>query len=373
MNYDEHIRTELLQWEKAKRLHPLEQLFWECTLRCNLNCRHCGSDCRTVSLAKDMPLEDFVPVLDELAEKTDASGIMVVTTGGEPLMRKDILDIGRAIRERGFLWGMVSNGMLLTENMLDNLINAGLQSLSLSIDGFEEEHNWMRGNPNSFGRVVSAIKMLAARNITWDVITCVNNKNIDTLPAFHDFLYSIGVRQWRIFTVFPAGRAVGDAEMKLSPKDMRRVMDFIVAVRKYGKIDLEYSCEGFLGEYEHKVRKERFCCISGVHVASIRGNGDISGCLSMRNNYTQGNIYKDSFVDVWNNRFQKFRDREWMKTGGCTDCKVWDLCEGNGMHLRDDDGNLLLCNLKQFLRTDIQSLVQVYSPRSAQSPRSRLR
>ena len=93
----------------------------------------------------------------------------------------------------------------------------------------------------------------------------------------------------------------------------------------------------------------------------------------MRNNYTQGNIYKDSFVDVWNNRFQKFRDREWMKTGVCTDCKVWDLCEGNGMHLRDDDGNLLLCNLKQCLRTDIQSLVLVYSPRSAQSPRSRLR
>lgn len=148
--------------------------------------------------------------------------------------------------------------------------------------------------------------------------------------------------------MFPAGRAVGDAEMKLSPKDMRRVMDFIVAVRKYGKIDLEYSCEGFLGEYEYKVRKEGFRCISGVHVASIRCNGDISGCLSMRNNYTQGNIYKDSFVDVWNNRFHKFRNREWMKTGICSDCKAWDLCEGNGMHLRDDDGNLLLCNLHEI-------------------------
>ena len=137
MNAEERIRKELSEWDEAKRLHPLEQLFWECTLRCNLNCRHCGSDCRAVSSAKDMPLEDFVPVLDELAGKMDASYIMVVTTGGEPLMRKDILDIGRAIRERGFLWGMVSNGMLLTEDMLDKLINAGLQSLSLSIDGFE--------------------------------------------------------------------------------------------------------------------------------------------------------------------------------------------------------------------------------------------
>ena len=319
MNNDEHVGMELLQWENAKRLHPLEQLFWECTLHCNLNCRHCGSDCKAVSLVKDMPLEDFVPVLDELAEKMDASDVMVVTTGGEPLIRKDILDIGRAIRVRGFLWGMVSNGMLLTEDMFGKLTEAGLQSLSLSIDGFEEEHNWMRGNPDSFERVVSSIRMLAGSRITWDVITCVNQRNINSLPAFHDFLYSIGVRHWRIFTVFPAGRAVGDVEMKLSPKDMRRVMDFIVAVRKYGKIDLEYSCEGFLGEYEYKVRKERFSCISGVHVASIRSNGDISGCLSMRNNYTQGNIYKDSFVDVWHNRFQKFRDREWMKKVECAD------------------------------------------------------
>ena len=203
MNNYEHVGMELLQWENAKRLHPLEQLFWECTLRCNLNCRHCGSDCKAVSLVKDMPLEDFVPVLDELAEKMDASDVMVVTTGGEPLIRKDILDIGRAIRERGFLWGMVSNGMLLTEDMFGKLTEAGLQSLSLSIDGFEEEHNWMRGNP-------------------------------------------------------------------------------------------------------------------------------------------------DSFVDVWNNRFQKFRDREWMKKGECADCKAWELCEGNGMHLRDDDGNLLLCNFHEI-------------------------
>lgn len=171
MNNDEHVGMELLQWENAKRLHPLEQLFWECTLRCNLNCRHCGSGCKAVSLVKDMPLEDFVPVLDELAEKMDASDVMVVTTGGEPLIRKDILDIGRAIRERGFLWGMVSNGMLLTEDMFGKLTEAGLQSLSLSIDGFEEEHNWMRGNPDSFERVVSSIRMLAGSRITWDVIT----------------------------------------------------------------------------------------------------------------------------------------------------------------------------------------------------------
>ena len=75
---------------------------------------------------------------------------------------------------------------------------------------------------------------------------------------------------------------------------------------------------------------------------------NIAGCLSMRSNYTQGNIYKNSFVEVWNNRFLKFRNREWMKTGVCSDCKAWDLCEGNGMHLRDDDGNLLLCNLHEM-------------------------
>ena len=95
--------------------HPLRQLFWECTLRCNLSCRHCGSDCRVQSTLKDMPLADFCRVLDRVKEVYDSHKVMINVTGGEPLMRPDLERCGRAFYEREFPWGMVTNGLALTE------------------------------------------------------------------------------------------------------------------------------------------------------------------------------------------------------------------------------------------------------------------
>ncbi|MCD8297069.1 MAG: TIGR04133 family radical SAM/SPASM protein [Prevotella sp.] len=328
-----------------KKRHTLQQLFWECTLRCNLHCQHCGSDCKIDELAKDMPLNDFLPVLDEVAKFALPRRVLVITTGGEPLVRSDIAECGREITRRGFMWGMVSNGLLLTEEKLDQLIGAGLRTIAISLDGFEDAHNWMRGNEHSFEKAVNAIKALTRRFITWDVITCVNQRNYDSLNDFKDFLISIGVRQWRIFTVFPGGRAKNNADLQLSSEQTRQLMDFIVKTREEGRIALSFSCEGFLGYYEHRVRDYQFFCQAGINVASILSDGSISGCLSIRSDYNQGNIYRDSFAEIWNRRFEKYRNREWMRNGDCADCKFWHYCEGNGMHLRDSNGELLRCNL----------------------------
>ena len=93
--------------------HELHQLFWECTLRCNLNCRHCGSDCRMLSEQDDMPFADFAKVLDEIREHMDPSKVMVITTGGEPTVRRDLAECGREITKRGFVWGL-RNSMSLS-------------------------------------------------------------------------------------------------------------------------------------------------------------------------------------------------------------------------------------------------------------------
>ena len=99
-------RAGLELWRQRERLlarqHPLQQLFWECTLRCNLHCRHCGSDCKVTAGQQDMPKEDFIRVLDSIAAKTDPHQVFVILSGGEPLMRDDLEDCGRAIYERGF-------------------------------------------------------------------------------------------------------------------------------------------------------------------------------------------------------------------------------------------------------------------------------
>lgn len=330
--------------------HPLRQLFWECTLRCNLSCRHCGSDCKTKSDSADMPLEDFLKVLDNVAQHTDPHHVNIVITGGEPLMRHDLERCGREIYRRGFPWGMVTNGYALTEERFRSLRSSGLHSITVSLDGLETEHNWMRGREGSWKRAADAIRIIAESGITSDVVTCVNARNIGKLSDIKAFLVGLGVRKWRIFTVFPQGRAKDDPEMSLTGAQLRQVMDFIVATRKEGRIGCNFACEGFLGPYEGKVRDYYFSCIAGVNVASVLADGSISACSSIRSGYHQGNIHDDDFWSVWTEGFGQYRDRSWMRMDECADCRYFRYCRGNGMHLRDEDGHLVQCLLNRMGR-----------------------
>ena len=295
-------------------------------------------------MPQDMPFSDFARVLDQIVLENEPSKIMIITTGGEPLVRKDIVECGREITCRGFIWGMVSNGMLLDTQKLQQLINAGLKTIAISLDGFESEHNWMRGNGNSFCRAVNAIKALTNSDITWDVITCVNARNFSSLSKFKDFLLGIGVTHWRLFTVFPMGRAANNMDLQLTSEQFRLLMEFIKEERGKGDIRVSYSCEGYLGDYEQNVRNYPFFCGAGINTASVRYDGAISGCLSIRSKFDQGNIYNDNFMDVWNNRFDVFRNRKWMKQGTCSNCTMWNLCRGGAMHLRKEDGEMLACS-----------------------------
>ena len=333
-----------------EQLHPLKTLFWECTLRCNMSCRHCGSDCKVAPAVKDMPAEDFLKVIDSITPHVDPHKTFIIFTGGEALLRNDLEEVGLELYRREYPWGVVTNGFLLDAKRLDSLLASGMHSITVSIDGFEEQHNWIRRHPQSFEKATQAIRLLTqTKGILWDVVTCVNPRSYPTLREFKEYLISLGVPAWRVFSIFPMGRAASDPDLQLTDEQYRGILDFIKDCRENdSRIDVSYSCEGFLGDYEEKVRDHFFYCRSGVEVASIRCDGGISGCTSVRSNMDQGNIYRDDFWDVWQNRFQVMRDRSWAKKGQCKDCKVWRYCEGSGLHLYDDNGNLLACHYSKI-------------------------
>ncbi len=347
---------ERLRRRNLKQLHPLHQLFWESTLRCNVHCLHCGSDCIASVETPDMPAEDFLHVIDtEVTPHVDPRTVMVVISGGEPLMRKDLAEVGRALKQRGYPWGMVTNGVALTEAKFRELREAGLRSITVSCDGLEQDHIWLRQHPKAFEGATRAIRLIAADSqrqdlpsLAWDVVTCVNQRTIDHLPAIRDMLWSLGVRDWRVFGIDPMGRAAQNPELILTDDQFKYLMDFIAAEREAGR-HVSYSCEGYLGTYEGRVRDHLYQCVAGISVASILIDGSISACTSIRGKYYQGNIYRDSFWDVWEHGFKPYRDRSWMRqTEPCKDCKAFSFCEGNGMHLRREDGSLMLCHLHRL-------------------------
>ena len=285
--------------------HRLDTLFWECTLRCNLSCRHCGSDCRVDPGVPDMPLEDFLRVLDEeVTPHVDPASVLVIFSGGEVLVREDLELAGREVSRRGYPWGMVTNGFALTERRLRGLVDAGLRSVSVSLDGFEREHNHIRCNPLSYGRALDALRLIVREpGLAYDVVTCVTGASVPLLPEFRDMLIAEGVRSWRLFSIFPVGRAKEDPTLRMTDAQFRQMLEFIRKTREEGRIDASYACEGFLGGYEAEVRDQFYQCAAGVSVASIRVDGSISGCTSVRADFHQGNIYRDRFFFFFYNLF----------------------------------------------------------------------
>ena len=312
-------------------------------------------------------------MIDSITPHVDPHKVFIIFTGGEALLRNDLEEVGLELYRREYPWGVVTNGFLLDQKRLDSLLASGMHSITVSLDGFEEQHNWIRRHPQSFEKATAAIKLLVQRkDILWDVVTCVNPRSYPHLREFKDYLVSLGVPAWRLFSIFPLGRAAHDPDLQLTDEQFRGILDFIKECREdnlaeksegnrsridsdssisnNGLISVSYACEGFLGEYEQRVRDHFFFCRSGVEVASIRCDGGISGCTSVRSHMDQGNIYRDDFWEVWQNRFQVMRDRSWAKKGQCKDCKVWRYCEGSGLHLYDDNGDLLVCHYNRITR-----------------------
>ena len=326
-------------------IHELNYLFWECTWRCNLSCRHCGSDCKAAAAVADMPFQDFLKAIEPLEKRYPRDTTIIAITGGEPLLRQDLADCGRQLRQHGFRWGIVTNGMLYDEARHRELLAAGLSSVTVSLDGLEETHNWLRGNPQSFHRALAALKLIAATpQLAYDVVTCVHPRNLPDLPPLKEILLANGIRHWRLFTIAPIGRAALDDDLQLSRPQVEQMLQFITNTRKERRIDLSFSCEAYTGKYEENIRNSYFFCRAGINIGSVLINGDICACPNVNRSYVQGNIYRDSLMDVWDNKFQTMRDRRWMQCGPCAHCKEFKQCLGGALHLRPNpESNILRC------------------------------
>ncbi len=286
-----------------------------------------------------MPLNDFLKVLDDIKKKYDPAKILVAITGGEPLLREDIVESFKEIKKRGFFAGMVSNGYNLSETLLKLLIKNGLSTFTISLDGLKNSHNWLRNNSQSFSRALGSIRLAAKHeDLSFDTVTCIHNGNIEELNDIKKLLHGSGVKKWRLFTVFPKGRAKELTDkFILTDANFIKLLEFIKQTNKEKQIQCSFGCDEFLGKYEGIARKNLFYCSAGINVGGILSDGSISGCTSIRSEYIQGSIFKDNFVDVWENKFGIMRDRAWTKKDICLDCKVYEYCEGNGMHLWNDN------------------------------------
>ena len=251
-------------------------------------------------------------------------------------MRKDLFDIMAFADEYGFRWGMTTNGMLITKSVVKKMEETNMCTVSVSIDGLEKTHEKFRKVPNSYKKIFEGIRMMQQSPVIKlvQVTTVVNQNNIDEL-------LDNGIKYWRVVNCDPIGRALDNKNILLSHDQFKYLFNFIQEKSKEGKmIDITYGCSHYLGpNLEGKVRGHYFMCYAGLTIGSILSNGDIFVCPNVprRKELIQGNIKTDDFVDVWENKFEFFRNENRIKNKKCNKCPHWKFCVGDSLHTFDFD------------------------------------
>ncbi len=341
-----------VQQALRRRVHDLDYLFLEVTQRCDLSCRHCGSDCSRQPDVPDLPVATALGVLDEIRHRLRPRRLTVAITGGEPLCYPGLEELGAGITRLGFPWGMVTNGWGWDEGTVERVLAAGLRTLTVSLDGLPDTHDWLRGRAGSYERAARTIAWFArsGRLDAMDVVTCVNRRNLPQLPELGRRLDDLGATDWRLFTISPIGRAADEPDLHLGPDEYQRMLRTICELKARARPRASLSESGYLGTaHEFTARDFPFFCRAGVSVAGVMSDGGILACPNIDRGLVQGNVHHESFVDAWEQRFEPFRRRQWLRTGPCATCADWRHGQGGPLHLRrHGQEGPLLCHLDRY-------------------------
>ncbi len=201
---------------------------WNLTYRCNLACEHCYLDAGGTPLVgtqnfadrSELGTDECFRVIDEIA--TFAPECLTILTGGEPLLRRDILEIVRRAAERG-LWVVVgTNGVRITENLARRLAEAGARGLSLSLDALDpDRHDRFRKVRGAWRNTVEGAEILNRAGLPFIVQTTAGSHNLGELDAIADFAHErLAAKVWNLYFLVPTGR--GQFVSDITPRAVRR-------------------------------------------------------------------------------------------------------------------------------------------------------
>jgi len=310
---------------------------WEVTLRCDLACRHCSS-------RAGRPRQDELrtpEALDLVAQLADLGVEEITLIGGEAYLRDDWLDLVAEIRKRAMRCTMVTGGRSFTGERAKAARDAGVQSVSVSVDGMSAAHDALRGVRGSFEAAVGAIGNVRAAGIQATANTQVGHLNKRDVPDLFERLLAAGVVAWQAQITVPMGRAADEPEILLQPYEMLDVIPMLARLKSRaddaGVVFWPGNNVGYYGPHEESLRDSRPDCHRGTCGAGraaigIESNGNIKGCPSLpSDDYVGGNIREASLRDIWERsphlRFTRQRTVRDL-WGHCRTCYYAEECLG---------------------------------------------
>jgi radical SAM protein with 4Fe4S-binding SPASM domain len=348
---------------------------WEITMKCNMRCKHCGSSCAD-KLPDELTTEEALRVCDELGE---LGMRYIAISGGEPTTREDWHLIVKRLRENGVKPNMITNGWLITEEILDKAVESGISSICISIDGLEETHDFMR-RKGSFSRSMNAFELAKKKNISTSAITTINKKNIGELEELREVLIARGVKRWQLQIGLPMGNLENNSYLVLDPEQIDDIIDFAYRNINDDRIIIHLAdCIGYYSFKDIAVRKAATTldhylwrgCLAGKYSIGILHNGDIVACTSIRDKrFVEGNVREKSIKEIWTNpegfKWSKEMAKSKLK-GFCSKCAYGDVCLGGCTNTRlcmekDMYGENRYCSYSVAVKKEQKKIKQYTDP-----------
>jgi len=280
------------------------------TYRCNNKCIHCYA--ASPRETEELSTEEWKKIIDIISDLSNS----VIFTGGEPLLREDIVDL--VAHSKNLVTGLITNGRLLSKYM-DDLEKAELDHLQITIEGFEDVHNKITG-ANSWEETVEGIKKAVDSSVFTLTNTTLMKYNYKDIEKFIYFLSDLGLKRLAFNSIIYSGKA--KREYALSLNELRATLEKIIEV--CDELDLELvwytptkRCEIDPVEYGLGLK---VCSAARINV-TVEPNGDVIPCQSWFE--PMGNILKDPWQNIWNSELARYiRNREYMPEE-CKECEKY--------------------------------------------------
>ncbi|NTW94188.1 MAG: radical SAM protein [Chlorobiaceae bacterium] len=298
---------------------------WELTLACNLRCLHCASSAGAAR-SDELSEKEALLICDQFPELLVQE---VVFTGGEPLLSPLWMPLARRLRESGILAGMVTNGTIVTAEVIRQFRETGIGAIAVSIDGMRQTHDRMRGKTGLHDRLLDGIRRLLDSGIEITLITTVNAHNLGELEAMEHQFRSMGIKRWQLQPLFVFGRSRQQTEMQLSAQQYLQLGRFIHDRQKSaepsGMQIMGADGVGYFSELDTHDTVPWTGCSAGVSTCGIMSNGLVKGCLSWPDSMIEGDLRQDSLWSVW------FREGAFSDTRSYTADDMKETCRGCAM------------------------------------------
>lgn len=313
---------------------------WEVTRSCNLACIHCRASAKYGPYPGELSLEICYQLLDDIAS---FSNPIIILTGGEPLMRKDIFEIASYGNQKGLRMVMAPNGTLITKEIARKMKEAGIARVSISLDGASaESHDRFRQVSGAFEGALRGIGFLKEAGIEFQINTTITQDNIHEIEDIQKLALELGAVAHHPFLLVPTGRAADLKGREISPQAYEETLHWFCQRREEIPMQIKVTCAPHyyrILRQEAKARGQTVNfetygldaitkgCLGGQAFAFISHTGKVQICGYLETEC--GDVKKEPFSKIWatSKVFQEMRNLDGYK-GRCGYCEYRKVCGG---------------------------------------------